>query len=63
MISVQSESSVFVCFMNTDSGFIGFSVSKDKQFVLYVIFVVGPILCFTSDTLMDKSVGDKRRCF
>ena len=61
-ISVESESSVFVCFMNTDcTDSPDFSISKDKPFVLFVKFVVGPIFCFVSETLMDKSVGDKRR--
>jgi hypothetical protein len=62
-ISVESESSVFVCFMNTDCTSPDFSVSMDKPFVLFVKFVVGPIFCFVSETLMDKYVGDKRRCF
>ena len=63
-ISVESESSVFVYMMTTDcTDPPNFSVSKAKPFVLFVKFVVGPIFCFMSEPLMDKSVGDKMRCF
>ena len=63
-ISVESEPSVFVCFMNTDcTDTPDFSVSKAKPFVSFVKFVVGHIFCFMSEPLMDKSVGDKMRCF
>ncbi len=62
--SVESESSVFVYMMTTDcTDPPDFSVSKAKPFVLFVQFVVGPIFCFMSEPLMDKSVADKMRCF
>ena len=62
--SVESESSVFVYMMTTDcTDTPDSSVSKAKPFVLFVKFVVGTIFCIMSEPLMDKSVGDKMRCF
>ena len=44
-ISVESESSVFVCFMNTDcTDSLDFSVSKDKQFVFRSLWFVSVYL-------------------